>query len=119
MALSVTRLLRSRGYQIPLHKNVQATYNVVSGGYEAEGIQTFDFQGVFINFSTEEIDGTNVLATDRKLLIDAGSLSSIPAVGDMVSGSVVQGKVVGGSKIMSVRDFVPNGVTVAYTCQVR
>ncbi len=119
MAISVTRLLRSKGHTIPLHKSVQTSYVVASGGYDGGAIQTFQFTGVFINFDNKEVDGATVLVTDKKLLIDADSLSAIPAVGDIVQGSLVNGQIKGGSKIMSVREIAPRGSVVAYTCQVR
>jgi len=119
MAVSVTSILRRKGFTMPLRKREQSAYNVAEGGYVASGLQTFEFTGVFINYNQEEIDATTVLSTDKKLLIDADSLSTIPAVGDIVQGTVVQDQVQGGFKIESIREIAPNGSVVAYTCQVR
>jgi hypothetical protein len=55
------------------------------------------------------VDGTIVRMGDRRLLVTADGATGTPAVGDFVDGH----------KIVNVRTFAPNGVVVAWDCQVR
>lgn len=78
-------------------------------------ISTEDFSVtlVVIDYSNREIDGTRVLATDKKVLIKAGGLEIIPGLDDAV--------LIGGvsHSIVRLMTLAPGGVTVLYEAQCR
>lgn len=67
-----------------------------------------------IDFDTDEIDGSRVLATDKKVLMAPGALTITPTTSDLLveaDASVY--------KIIDVKPTRPAGTTVLYTLQAR
>jgi hypothetical protein len=67
-----------------------------------------------IDFRASEIDGTRILATDKKALLSASGLAVTPALSDLLvdaAGSAY--------KIVNIETVSPAGTVVMYTLQVR
>ena len=68
---------------------------------------------VVLGFSNYEVDGTRILATDKKVYLAAGSLSVEPRLDDLlVIGGVVH-------RIIQVKPLAPSGTVVLWELQVR
>lgn len=75
-----------------------------------------DHPVVFVTLGYEgaEIDGTRILATDKKILLAVGSLTITPATSDLLveaTGSPY--------KVVDVAPLAPGGTTVLYQIQAR
>lgn len=96
---------------------VTLTKTVGGGGYDENGdpvvpsATTVTGDGVKLDFKQDEIDGTNIVAGDARLLL--GSASGAP-----VNGMTVP---IGGVtwRVMQVWPLEPAGVNVMYTLQLR
>jgi len=140
----VQRLLTTHGYVISLKRtNSGGTYNTTTGKVSGGETLTEDVRGVFINYMEREIDGTSILADDRKLLLQARDMEMVPETGDVLaigSGAnnflVLGGdtfvtsdgetyQVVGATDIIydvaivDVRKIQSGSTVVAYICQTR
>ena len=69
---------------------------------------------VVTEFSAREIDGTRVLASDKKALVAVGALSITPGTADLLLDPEVPGY-----KIVKVDPLNPGGTVVVYQMQVR
>lgn len=122
MAVSVTPLLQRQGRDVSIARasGDTGTYDPATGTYTPDTpLAAATMRGVLINFQDDEVNETSILSQDRKLLLDATSDPFVPEPGDVIDGIVSGGAVTGGLKIVRVRAIAPNGVPVAYTCQVR
>ena len=63
-------------------RNKQTDQNVIT-------VDTFNSSGVFGKFNTEEVDGSNILYTDERLLILQSQLSTRPEIGDIIANKRV------------------------------
>jgi hypothetical protein len=107
----VKKLIDRYGYDITLSRtNVGGTYSTTTGKVGSGSTTTATLRGVFVNYEQEDIDGTSVLADDRKLLVQARGLNVAPKKGDLVAGDV---------QIVSVRTIKAGATTIAYVCQAR
>lgn len=84
-------------------------YNSATGTTAPSGGGTFTVRGVFINYSDERIDGSVIRTGDRMLLVAVQGSTTAPANDDVVDGM----------RVVSVRSFAPNGVPIAFSCQMR
>lgn len=68
---------------------------------------------VVLDYENREIDGTRILATDKKVLIAAGGLAIEPGPADKV--------VIGGAahEVVDVKPLSPAGVVVLFEAQCR
>lgn len=107
--LSVADLLDEFGQALTLTRAGVPTYAPATGTVSNATGTSMDVRGVFINYHSDNVDGTLVRRGDRRLLITAVGATGVPAVGDIVEGH----------KVLDVRTFEPNGVVVAWDCQVR
>ena len=106
---SVLQLMRDFGSDLTLSRAGAATYDPSAGTVSNGTPTTLSARGVFIEYHQDNIDGTLVKRGDRKLLLAAEGATGTPAVDDVVSGM----------KVVDVRTIAPNGVPIAWTCQVR
>jgi hypothetical protein len=107
----VTRLLATHGYDLTLKRvKVGGTYDTTTGTVTGGATSTATIRGVFIDYNEQDIDGTNVLADDRKLLVQADGLTLVPEVGDFVDDEV---------RIERVRKIQSGATVIAYICQTR
>lgn len=107
----VTRLIATHGYTLTLKRvKVGGAYNTTTGVVEGGATSTGTIRGVFINYLEQDVDGTNVLADDRKLLVQADGLTLTPETGDFVDEEV---------RIERVRKIQSGDTVIAYVCQTR
>ena len=142
----VQRLLATHGYTLSLKRtNSGGSYSTATGKVSGGDTLLEDVRGVFIDYRESDIDGTSILADDRKLLLQARGLTLAPETGDVVAiGSgdpstnflVLGGdtfvtadgetyQVVGAAdivydvSIVGVRKIQSGSTVVAYICQTR
>jgi hypothetical protein len=107
----VTNLLATHGYNLTLKRvEVGGAYDTATGTVSGGTTSTAPIRGVFINYLEQDVDGTNVQADDRKLLVRADGLTLVPQVGDFVDDEV---------RVVSVRKIQSGSTVIAYTCQTR
>jgi hypothetical protein len=107
----VQRLLATHGYTLSLKRtNSGGSYSTATGKVSGGDTLLEDVRGVFIDYRESDIDGTSILADDRKLLLQARDMTMIPAPGDVVGDDV---------QVVSVRTIKSGNTIVAYTCQTR
>ena len=107
----VKRLLATHGYDVTL-KRVQdgGTYNTTTGIMSGGTTTTETVRGMFINYKEEEVDGTSIVADDRKLILQALGMTMVPDTGDLVDDEV---------RILDVRKIQSGAIVIAYICQTR
>ena len=71
--------------------------------------------GVVRSFSHRQVDGVNVRATDRRVLLEPTALTSAPDPDDHLILDATGERVA----ILNVRAFSPSGSVCAYDCHVR
>jgi len=107
----VRRLLDDYGYDVTITKpDVGGSYNITTGKFTGGTDTGYTARGAWMNYHNSDIDGTNIRAGDRKLLISAYDLDITPAVGDYVDSEV---------RIIDVHTHETNEGVVAYICQTR
>lgn len=94
---------------------------LVSGGTESEPTQTPTDYGTYaaiIDYSDDQIDGENILRTDRRALVAAGPLNTLGINTVRAPDSIVlaSGEVL---SVVPVKPLNPAGVVVMFDCQVR
>ena len=106
---AVVDLMQKYGSDLTLTRQVGGAYDSQTGTVSGGTPTPFNFRGVFINYDDKHIDGTLVLRGDRRLLMQARGMTTAPALGDVIAGH----------RVIDVRPVAPNGVAIAYSCQVR
>lgn len=105
----VAHLLQDFGSALTLTRAGVPTYTPETGVMTNATGGTFTIRGVFINYADENVNGTTIRSGDRRLLVSVQGSTTAPAIDD----------VVGGLKIIDVRTIAPNGIAIAYSCQMR
>jgi hypothetical protein len=109
LAEDVSQLMEDFGSTLTVTRSTPGTYAPSTGAMTGATISTFTVRGVFINYTDSNVDGTVVRMGDRRLLVAATGAGGTPAVGDRVSGL----------QVIDVRTIAPNGVAIAWACQMR
>ena len=116
-ALSATaqRLIKSNGKPVQVTLTDKGAYDPNTSGFGRGQNAYVDTAGVMTNFSTNEVDGTTILNTDKKLLVSAVGFFRAPRAGDRVwfSGSEEDFGVVAASAVE------PGPVPLVYKIQLR
>lgn len=105
----VAFLLQDFGSNLTLTRQPAGAYNPNTGAMTPGATVTFTIRGVFINYTDRNVDGTVVRMGDRRLLVQAKDATVTPAINDRV----------GGLQVIDVRTIAPNGVPIAWSCQMR
>jgi hypothetical protein len=105
----VAFLLQDMGSSLTATRPAVGTYNPSTGIMSGGTTSTYVIRGVFINYEDGKIDGTVIRMGDRRLLAAARGATGTPAIGDRV----------GGLEVVDVRTIAPQGVAIAWACQVR
>lgn len=112
-AAEVLAALQYAGSSMTLTRTTPGAYDNATGATGSASSTNYTIQAVMTNYRDALIDGTLILAGDRKALIAASGLAITPAVGDrIVNGSET-------SEIVKSSEIAPNGTPVAYIAQVR
>jgi len=99
------------GNRIAIEREIGGSRDPVTDEAVAGTKQTFLVSGVVENYDVKEIDGTRILANDRKLIID-GTVEPL-----MTDRIIVDGEPLG--VIVNVAPTAPAGKAVIYTLQIR
>lgn len=93
--------------------------DVASGPASEPTVTPTDYAttAAILDFSARQIDGENILATDRRALVAAGPLTALGITGIAAPDSLVIGGVP--IPIVRVQPLNPAGVVVMYDCQLR
>ena len=105
----VAFLLEDLGSSLTLTRKAAGVYTPSTGLMATTTPTTHTIRGVFIDYRTENVDGTVIRAGDRLLLVSATGSEVAPIMDDVVEGL----------RVVSPRAFAPNGVAVAWACQMR
>lgn len=99
------KLISMKGVPVTITRTTAGAYDPVTGGVTST-TTTLSGNGVFLNYTIRDIDGTNVLTGDRKVLYTGQE----PKKGDYI----------GDEQIISVMPLNPdNSTAIMYTLQVR
>ncbi len=109
LAYDVALLLRDRGSDLSLTRQTMAAYSPTTGTNAPVAVTTYIMRGVFINYTDDDLANTAISVGDRRLLLQAKNAVTTPQSGDRVDGL----------QILDVRTYAPNGVPVAWACQMR
>jgi hypothetical protein len=117
MRAAADRLLKGKGQVVKLYRNTTGTYNPATGGV-ANTTTMQEGYGAVIDWDARQIDGTLILATDKRLLLSAlnaaGATLTAPALGDTVTiGGVVY------TLVAPLKTVSPGGTSVLYDCNLR
>lgn len=110
MADTAARLLDRFGSAITINRTIGESIHPVTGVVTPGSVTTFTPNGVLTKFPDELIDGTRILRSDRKLILDD---TVAPLVTDK---PVIQGEEWSVQEVMTVE---PAGTPIVYECIVR
>lgn len=108
-------LLQNTGSDVVYTRPPASVYNPATGGTtEVPGTGlAVEARGAFVQYASNMIDGTLVLAGDRKFLTTSDLLSIEPQPFDLIDGE-------GGQvQVINVYRVAPNNTQVGYILQVR
>lgn len=110
---SVLQALTYAGQGLTITKVTEGTYNPATGTTSGGSTTDYTGTGLLHAYRNFDIDGTRILATDRKLILAASGLSYVPTTGDKITyGSTVY-------SVIAISPFEFNGTAFAYVLQVR
>lgn len=109
IADAVDSLVSTFGTGMVLERPTGRVYDPQTGTMSYGPVESFHITGVLLNYKDSEVDGTVVRAGDVKLIVPARGDGCAPQIGDRVNGF----------EIVDVRSFQPNGIVVAWACQMR
>ncbi len=105
MRSTSTDLISRFGKEVTLTRYEQGVFDPVSGSYSTTEI-TLTGNGVFLNYSSKDIDGMTVLSSDKKMLYTGEK----PAINDSY----------GDYRIVDYAELNPDeSGSILYTCQMR
>jgi hypothetical protein len=103
--VSAERMISEKGTPITLARVTQGAFDPATGG-TVETTELFNGSAVFTRFDRREIDGTNILVSDDKLLY----VGDEPKINDLI----------GDKRVINVMPLNPdNSTAILYTLQVR
>lgn len=114
-AVDLRRLVNQYGEPLTLVSNSFGGYDPSTGTSAITSTEVF-FVGYMATYDLGEIDGTNVIRGDRKVIlgdVDSNNSPISPEPGDEITGTGDKVTIVSVSKIMS------NGAVICHICQVR
>ena len=108
----VAFLMAEHGYDLTLTRaGTGGAYDPVTGTITGAGaVTTAVVRGVFIEYESQRINNTTILADDRKLLLQAKDIPVEPEIGDKVGTMRIVGP---------VRKIQSGDTVLAYTAQTR
>lgn len=113
-AIDVTRLVDLYGEPLRLGSRGYSTYDPIEGEVVISE-DVIDFIGYRASYDIAEIDGTNVIRGDRKVIIAPQEGLIEPQVGDTIDTDSEDDL----TSIISVGKIMSGTTVVCYICQVR
>lgn len=114
-------LIEKYGMALTLVRVTPGTYDPATGGVSGATTTTFAGFGVVDEFKVNEIISAQIRSTDKKLLLSAKGLNTVPQIGDQFTLSdgtyyIPEGS---GSGYNPIQPLAPGGIAVMYTIQLR
>lgn len=110
MATTALKLLTSKGQTVTFSREVSSGFDPALG-IDTTSTTTFTGKAAHLNYKNSEIDGTQVIKGDSRLILEA--TATVPLVSDTVTvDSIVW-------RVMDVEPVSPAGTVVIYKIQVR
>ena len=113
ITLSVLETMEDYGRELTLRQVDEGTYNYETGTVSGDSTTDYTFTGMLITYRDMDIDGTRIMATDRKCLCAASGFSPAPMIGDQVIASSVT------YTIVNMKTYELQGYIFAYVFQLR
>ena len=113
LAKTALDLIKDYGSKVVLSRYVNGDINPVTGEQFQAIDQSVEVNGVLLNYESSEIDGTNIISKDKKLLIDA---TEIPRKTDK---PMLKDNFESLGTIVGIKEINPAGVPIAYFLQMR
>ncbi|MGP4140984.1 hypothetical protein [Sodalis praecaptivus] len=110
MQATATRLLTKYGKTMYIERAGTSVIDPVTGDAVTQPPQMLSVIGVVQDFNRVEVDGTFILASDKKVTISA---DTTPLIGDFLQDGTTKWR------IINISDKTPADVTVCYQLQVR
>lgn len=111
---TASRLLQSYGSLVSLRRrDPAAAYDPATGSVTSDPGTIYSGYAVVADYPAKMIDGSSVLAGDKRVTLQASSTMVDPVPGDFVAIGALEYRVVG------VSNMAPAGTTIIYTLQVR
>ena len=111
LATTATRLLTDKGQTATwAHDNNDGTFNPATGEKTGGTTTAYSAKGALLDFETRRVDGTAVLATDKRFLMQVGSK---PDVSDTITVNSVA------YQVIAMKETNPAGTAVIYEVQLR
>jgi hypothetical protein len=101
-----------KGMAMTLSRAAAGTYDVLTSS-AAVTTTNYPCTGAVFDFPTREINGTQILQGDKKVLLSAQGLAVVPQMSDALIIDGLQ------HAIVNVKALAPAGTVVLYTLQVR
>jgi len=111
LAATAKRLIDSKGQSVVLDRTIDGLADPVTGVVTGGAQYDKATKGILLDYNSDEIDGTLILRTDKKLVIDASirpMKSDRPKLGGEYVGAIV-----------NIKEVSPAGVPIVYFLQVR
>lgn len=109
LADDVAFLLQDFGSDLTLVRQTPVAYDPATGTNGPAVTTTYPIRGVFINYTDDDLANSAISMGDRRLLLQAKDAVTAPQPGDRVDGL----------QVLDVRTYAPNGIAVAWACQMR
>jgi hypothetical protein len=111
LATDTARLIATHGRSVSFARtNSGGAYNTKTGVVSGGSTVTYSGTGIFLQYRANEVDGTNVRADDRRLLLSPAGLAQTPTIGDIVDGDM---------RIIDIRTVMSGTTVLHYSCQIR
>ena len=110
MAATATRLLAKYGQTITWSQTTGGTYNPATGETTGGTTTNYSGYGALLDFNTSLIDGDQIQATDKRLLLQSGDIAAIQ---DQLT---VDGTAY---TVVMKKEINPAGTVVMYEFQLR
>lgn len=110
---SAKKLIVKYGSAMTLRRVSLDTYSPSTGLTYAGTTTDYACRGLTQDYTTREIDGTNIKYGDKKVLVSASNLAIAPTMNDLlIVGSLTY-------TVISVSALAPGEIPVLYTVQAR
>jgi|TARA_R110000744_G_scaffold6867_7_gene23737 hypothetical protein len=111
LATTASKLLLDLGQAATwAHNNDDGTFDPATGVTTSGTTTAYTGNGALLDFDVSRVDGTSVLRTDKRFVLEA---ASVPEVSDIVTINSIAYQVV------SIRETNPAGTVVMYELQLR
>lgn len=112
LAATAARLLASAGAPVSLKRRVEGEYDTATGDVLEDRVTTYNGQGVKVDYTAREIDGTRIRAGDVRVYLSVAGMVA-PRTGDVLMIEGAPWTVVNAATVQ------PGSITLLYDVQAR